>query len=64
MAGNVSSLSLEGYMQVLEALTGGNPGTGSAGGACSPMSSVVRAVTPIEEHFFKVGDLRQVRTYP
>jgi hypothetical protein len=49
MAASVSSLSLEAYLTLLDALTG----------AGSPRGTV-RAVSAIEEPFFRVGDLRQV----
>jgi hypothetical protein len=55
----VSSLSLEGYLQLLDALTvraGGGGGSENA----PQQAATVRAVSAIEEHFFRVQDLRQV----
>lgn len=48
MASQVASISLETYIQLHEALTKGK--------------SHVQPVTPIEEHFFKVQDLKQVQS--
>jgi len=45
---HVSKLSLEGYVQLVDALTGGTTG------------AAVRAVSAIEEHFFRIQDLRNV----
>lgn len=55
----VSNLSLEGYLQLRDALTAGG-GTGEAAGVGGSGCEAVRRVSPIEEPFFKLSDLRQL----